>query len=331
MTGRQLYTAIGSVDPALVEAADEAKAGGRRFTLVKAGWVAAAAGLMLVAGIVATQLISQPGPLPQAPQMTAAGDTTAGAAARDAGPEAFPEAAMFEADIAEEIYMDGGEPERHEEAMVAETRRFLNYNGFRYAFIETASTIHTGRELGVLEHDIRAASDTDTQANDLAASYAIGGTVYEIPDYDSRYRVAVLYDGMLYMAELTGTVDGTHLGADYFFEVSKLRETAAQAYFYSHLNVGPFAEVEDLPGLLDILSSALPFEPDYAAITDAQTEGRFRRLELILGDGTNFPVYAIPDLGYVTIGDDYYILPDERIPDFAALFDGLEQGSPVFD
>lgn len=73
-------------------------------------------------------------------------------------------------------------------------RKFLNYNDFRYAFVEDGksfdfSSLTLGDELGTLEYDIVAgmASGQSVSDKEFSASFAVGGKLYAHPDYDRHF------------------------------------------------------------------------------------------------------------------------------------------------
>ncbi|MCL2056934.1 MAG: hypothetical protein FWH02_06925 [Oscillospiraceae bacterium] len=102
MSSRDLFRAIGAVDPALVEAADK-EAPKRRAIPVKFGWIAAAACLMIIAGIVAQRISSQPEiampEMTSANMISGAGPEIAMDQAFDAGPNSAASAGGITDDI----------------------------------------------------------------------------------------------------------------------------------------------------------------------------------------------------------------------------------------
>ena len=74
-------------------------------------------------------------------------------------------------------------------------RKMMNYNGNRYVFLENGAAYSLSAQqlkaaLGTLDYDIQA----DPQANgkkEFSTTFALGGTVYALADYDPAFRLAV--------------------------------------------------------------------------------------------------------------------------------------------
>lgn len=301
MTGIQLFRAIGSVDDDLVEAAAEAKAKRPPLKLAVLRWAAAAAVLALVAGLSVSRLT------------------------------ATPQLAPLETLMDQSRAMTMSSP--------AGMRKLFNYGGYRYAFVGDGapydfSQFELTRSLGTLDTDILAGMDSggDNEAAraDLATTFALGGTVYEIPGYDPAFRLAVTLDGQTYLAELAGRVDNEPLGAEYFFTVSGMEAAVRKAHILPHMGEEPLRSLgrRDARGIVEILSgsaAATLTNEDYENIARTQLEGGSWQLELALADGTNVRLYVIPELNLVSIGDDYYTLPEEFAEQYGGIFEGLEQ------
>jgi len=187
-------------------------------------------------------------------------------------------------------------------------RKFLNYNGFRYAFVEDGksfdfSSLTLGDELGTLEYDIVAgmASGQSVSDKEFSASFAVGGKLYAHPDYDPAFRLIVKLDDQYYLAELVGKTDNTTIEPDYFFEHSKLSTTATGCDILNHIGNTTFSSLdsEDAKAMLEIISASTAAElasSDYEQIASAQSEGKSYQLHVTLPDNTYYSMYLLPEL-----------------------------------
>lgn len=219
-------------------------------------------------------------------------------------------------------------------------RKFLNYNGFRYAFVEDGksfdfSSLTLGDELGTLEYDIVAgmASGQSVSDKEFSASFAVGGQLYAHPDYDPAFRLIVKLDDQYYLAELVGKTDNTTIEPDYFFEHSKLSTTATGCDILNHIGNTTFSSLdsEDAKAMLEIISTSTAAElasSDYEQIASAQSEGKSYQLHVTLPDSTYYSMYLLPELGLISIGDDYYRLPDSFSQNYSELFSSLPTQTP---
>ena len=206
-------------------------------------------------------------------------------------------------------------------------RKTMNYDGHRYAFLENGASYRiagqVGQELGVLTGDILA----DPEANgreDLAATFALGGRVRVLAGYDPRFRVAVELEDRYYICEnVDVTGDGTPELRDYL-DTADFDETVEDVEILDHMGLEVLAHTE--PGwLLADLRKAEPAvltDEDYAAIGQAQQEGKSFRVEFLLKDGTRFGFYLIPEMELAMVGDNKYTADLSR----KEIFEGLDQG-----
>lgn len=213
-------------------------------------------------------------------------------------------------------------------------RKFMNYNGRRYIFMENGASYSLSEEqlkdvLGTLEYDITS----DPQANagrEFSATFALGGTVYEMTGYHPDFRIAVKWNGEYYICQSAGLTDNSPMNVQEYFEAARFPETINQIAIYDHAGremLGEFPQKET-SSLISILSQVEPAalsEEDYQQIARAQREGKSYRLLLELDDGTTCSLYVIPSLDIAMIGDGRYALPESFGDNFEALFEGLEE------
>lgn len=225
------------------------------------------------------------------------------------------------------------------ESPVPGGRKILSYNGYRYAFIGDGtefdfSHVKLGKALGTLHE---ASSSDQSQVGsckgdqDFCATFAAGGTLYEIPNYSVDFRVAVAFDGAYYIAELAGKVDNTPLDILYYLDKSGLSEHVEGAVIQDHMGMEKLKEVskKDAENIVECLrdgKTAELSEGDYESIGSAQAEGKSFLFSFVLDDSTTVDMYIIPEMGYISVGDDFYKLPKQFTSDFAQLFQGLQQG-----
>lgn len=213
-------------------------------------------------------------------------------------------------------------------------RKFMNYGGSRYAFLENGAAYAVpesllGESLGVLSMDIQAGPQENGQA-DLATTYALGGEVYALSTYDKSFRVAVRLDGKVYLAEQVAHLDGTALDLVNYFGQTGLHKYTEQAMILDHGKREALRELtekqtEQLLLTLEQSEPARLTDEEYQAIGRAQNEGKSFYVQFVLADETTFGGYVVPELGLCMFGDDRYILPENFGEACGELFAGLSQ------
>ncbi|WMJ82950.1 hypothetical protein ACS3UN_01020 [Oscillospiraceae bacterium LTW-04] len=218
-------------------------------------------------------------------------------------------------------------------------RKIINYNGHRYAFLENGSTYNLNKSeitksLGELEYDITE----DPQNNgtkDFSATFAVGGTVYEISYYNPAFRVAVEFDGNYYICENVDAVGDKTVDVSDYFTKANFVEIVDEIIIYDHFKRNALDAISDkeTKQMIAGLSKSSPVvlsNDDYEKIGKAQKSGRSFLLSFELNDKTQYEMYVIPTLGISMIGDNRYTLPDEFVSTYGDLFSGLEQkGQPI--
>ena len=168
---------------------------------------------------------------------------------------------------------------------------------------------------------------------DLAASFAVGGSLHRLNGYEPAFRVAVRHGEEITLCQRTANLDGTPLDVAACFEAAGLGERAGSVSIYDHMGLSEAALLTDGQGeaLRQALLRCTPAElsdEDYQAIARAQSEGRSWQAAFALQDGTQLRLYVIPELGVAMLGDDRYRLPEDFSDSCGSLFEGLEQGPP---
>jgi len=219
-------------------------------------------------------------------------------------------------------------------------RKILNYNGYRYAFVEDGAQFKfTGllpvQSLGTLEYDInpetgKSGGDNNVE-KDYSSTFAVGGKLYEIPTYPSHFRIAVKYEHHYYLAELVAKVNDSEMTAKEYLDMSNLKERAKEIHILNHVGNDVLKKMTDhafvetiIEGLYSATNADLT-NKEYEAIGQAQSEGKSYQLQFNINDGTQTAMYIIPELKVVSMGDAYYQLPEAFFDQFGDIFAGLKQ------
>lgn len=294
MRGGELLDKMELVDPAYVAAADRPP---QLHKVRWKAWASVAACLTLVIASVAVVRMSRQAPLPirQAPTAGIASETPGG------------------------------------------PRKYLNYNGSQYVFLENGSPFelteaHLGEALGRLEYDILADREANS-ARDYAATFGVGGTLYQMTGYGPDFRLAVEFEGNYYICEKTGNTDGSALDAAALFEAADFQKTVTEIILYDHFGRDELGRLsgKEAKKLIELLSQVSPASltnEDYEAIGKAQKAGKSFLVVFQLADTTCYKLYVIPSLSIAMMGNDRYTLPDEFHSAFDPVFDALSQ-APV--
>ena len=214
-------------------------------------------------------------------------------------------------------------------------RKILNYRGSRYAFLENGAAydLEAGdmeEELGTLQYDILADPEENGR-KDLAATFALGGTLWETKLWDPDFRVAVELENSIYLAERVDSLGDEAVDLSDYFAAADFAHTARTIEIRDHMGreVLDTLEGQDRRAMLDLLCQCKAAElenEDYPAIGEAQRSGGSFRLVLKLTDGTDYGLYVLPELGLAMLGDNKYSLPEDFRQSFGERFGGLTQG-----
>lgn len=213
-------------------------------------------------------------------------------------------------------------------------RKYLNYNGCRYVFLNSGSAYdltqqQLGDALGTIVYDIQAAPKENGKL-DFAATFALGGTVYQLRTYDPAFRIAVKLDGNYYIAENVDTVDGSDVDMAAYFETADFEKTVKEIQIYDHFGREKLETVKGskVSKMIALLSQVHPAElsnEDFERIGKAQKNGKSFLVVFRLADTTQFQLYVIPSMSIAMIGDNRYRLPEAFQNDFGTLFGSLKQ------
>lgn len=213
-------------------------------------------------------------------------------------------------------------------------RKMMNFDGFRYAFLENGAAYdlesdRLSQPLGTLDYDIQ----TDPQvygSAEYAASFAVGGTVYEIDGYDPAFRLAVEWEGQYYIAQCVDTLDDSTLDLGSYFDTAGFQDTVDRIEICDHAGRTVLREVDEagISPLLTLLAQAVQAEltdEEYQEIARAQRSGGSYQLVFRLVDGTSYSLHVIPALSIVSAGDNRYRMPEEYQQELSEVFNGLHQ------
>ena len=214
-------------------------------------------------------------------------------------------------------------------------RKFLNYNGSRYEFInngEIFENVSLGEKLGSLDIDI-ASNPAENNKLDLGTTFASGSEIYEVEGVDSFFRIAVNTPDGICIAQNVASVEGT-------FDIAKLFESAdflnntESIEIWDHFDREKLSEIneKDIESFLKeaaLSKKAELSDEDYQAIGKAQSEGKSFRIVLKLKDAPDYKLYIIPEMNISMIGDSRLYLPDTFNESFGSYFADLRQGPPI--
>ena len=212
--------------------------------------------------------------------------------------------------------------------------RFMNYNGIRYSFLENGSSYNIkkdqlGESLGVLEYDILANPEENSQ-KEFSSSFALGGEVLELKNYNPNFRVAVELDGSYYICQNNGKTDNTPQNVEDYFKFAEFPEKIESVSIYDHegrekLADFPNERVGELVAELSKAKIAELTNDDFERIGKAQSNGKSFKLSFNLKDETKFIFYVIPSINITMIAGDRYILPKSFGEKFSEILSNLEQ------
>lgn len=211
-------------------------------------------------------------------------------------------------------------------------RKMINYGGMRYAFLENGaiynlSAEQLGEVLGILEYDIQANPQENAQ-KEFSATYALGGTVYKMADYNAEFRVAVEWEGNYYICQRTGFTDNTAMDVSKYFEKADFPNAIEKILICDHAGKANLGEISEKEAFVNMLTQVSPVKlsgEQYQEIAEAQNSGKSFMITFELKDSTRYGLYVIPSLNIAMVGDNRYTLPQEFADEFGSMFDGLNQ------
>lgn len=210
--------------------------------------------------------------------------------------------------------------------------KVLNYNGSRYTFLENGAAydlsgwgIEAQPALGTLQYDMSAdiqdGGKEGYSSRDLAATYMLGGTLYELPGYDPAFRLVVSHEGRTYIAQLSGLADGSVIDAGDYVSLADLKRLAKRIELLN--GDGTLAqawdEKKDIRRWISIISDSKAAETSNE-MAESQTSGKSYQLKWRLLDGTSITMNLAPELSQLTIGTGRYELSKTFIETYGTIF-----------
>ena len=208
-------------------------------------------------------------------------------------------------------------------------RKFLVYDGNRYAFLENGATYsfedgELSDKLGTLETDYMANPDENKNI-DFATTFALGGTAYSMNSYDSEFRIAVEYDGNYYICENVDTLDNSPVDLKAYFEQADFYNKVSAINIYDHFETVEVNAIPDtdIKAMLEELTNSTETKPsndEYQQIGEAQNSGKSFIIAFQLTDSTEYKMFYIPSMNIASIGDNKYRTTPEFNDKFGNLF-----------
>lgn len=208
-------------------------------------------------------------------------------------------------------------------------RKVMNYGGFRYVFLQNGAAYDLEPSdlsdvLGTLQYDIQQ-NPKSYSSTEFAASFAVGGTVYQLSDYDPQFRLAVRWENQYYIAECVDTLDNTDMDLNAYFKAADFADNVTEIRICDHTgqNLLEILTEKDAKDMVSALAQATPADltnAQYEEIAHAQRNGASYCLVFRLKDGTDCKMYMIPSLSLVSLGDNYYHLSDGLSDSFQWVF-----------
>lgn len=196
-------------------------------------------------------------------------------------------------------------------------RDFLNFNGYRYEFLNTkdSSFIESSllEKVGQIEHLIdfmNPHSSSVSPDTDLASTFGVGGEIYKLKDTDSYFRIAVKLDDDYYLCQNVGTVDTSSLNPEEYIEKSDLKNKVQEASLLENITrkkVKNLSKDKSL-SIIDAISESEIIalnNDDYETLSQLKNKERLT-ISFKLKDGTRFEVGYIEKMNLLSLGDSYY-------------------------
>lgn len=216
-----------------------------------------------------------------------------------------------------------------------EIRKFLNYNGNRYVFLNNGepydlSELELGEStpLGKLDYDIMAdlqAGGTEGYTSrDFGTTYLAGGVLYKLPGYDPAFRLVVEQDERYYIVQLVGRADDGSIAADDYVKAAHLDKLAERVELLDHSSklLHVWSDKKDVREWIEHIASLEPAgeltNEQYEQLAKAEVSGETYILRAVLKDGTSIDMPLTPGMRLISIGDGKYKLSDTT---YSYLFD----------
>lgn len=222
------------------------------------------------------------------------------------------------------------------------TRKYLNYNNMRYAFIEDGREMELdaetlGEKIGSLtlmdgitidENNLpQITGELSSDYTDFSSTFADGGNLHHISGYDSTHRLAVEKDGKYYIAENVGNHDNSAVNFGDNITNWDLTSKVVSAEIYDHNGETMLRELtkEDAAIILEKISTGrYDDNTDNESLSTAQEDGQSYQVRFIYEDGTYTTSYVVPSMNLFSWGDNYGLV-DNMADDIESYFSGLKQ------
>lgn len=217
-----------------------------------------------------------------------------------------------------------------------DVRKFLNYNGSRYEFLNNGqpydlSELKLGehKPLGKLDYDIaadmQAGGSQGYASRDFGTTYLAGGIVYELTGYKPSFRLAVEQNGRYYVVQVVGRTDESIMEANDYVEAAQLDKLADRFELMDSSSklLHTWTIKKDIHEMVKRIAS---FEAagkltneQYEQLAKATNLGENHILRAVLKDGTVIDMLLTPEMGLIAIGDGRYKLSEEWLAAYSDL------------
>ena len=204
-------------------------------------------------------------------------------------------------------------------------RKFMNYNGNRYAVLDNISdellnSLELSNYLGTLNTPIdfydNNESDSSMSTN-FSSTFALGGEVWETSKYDSRYRVIIKDVNKLYLCEMVGKSNDSTIDIDEFIIYGDFHNRISEIDIISSTNsllntlLGKELDlfINELSTATFTSSSSL----DYDKLFSEESRASSLNIVFKFDDGTTTNAILYPHLSVISLGDNYFSLPSSTL------------------
>ncbi|MBD3920963.1 hypothetical protein H8B09_19510 [Paenibacillus sp. PR3] len=226
---------------------------------------------------------------------------------------------------------------------LGEVRKFLNYNGSRYEFLNNGQPydlselkLEESEPLGKLEYDITVdmqnGGTNGYASRDFGTTYMTEGILYKLPGYDPAFRLAVARDDRYYIVQLVGHTDDSAIAAKDYVAAARLNKLVERVelleYTGSQLLHAWSIEKEVREWVKHIAafeSAGKLTNEQYEQLAKARVPGETYKLRVVLKDGTAIDMLLTPRLRLISIGDSQYKLSDDWVTTYSYLFQSNNQ------
>lgn len=196
--------------------------------------------------------------------------------------------------------VDGGGSEMSSLISPTGPRRFFYYDGSRYAYIseegsKEVNSLKLGKKLDVLKIDLNQYGD-DFKEENLMTTFLPGGEIYEIETYNKEFRLAVVFDGEVYLAEKIDNMDASDVDLEDYFKKADLVERTKDISIFDHMGLEELKKIDketsdDFIGKIKTAKEYRPTDEEYEKIGGYQSDGKSFKLIFNFEDKLNLVAY----------------------------------------